>query len=324
MSSTRPRHLPHVGAALLSVILAGAASPAFAGKVTVFTRAETKTESGPGQVSASVTHGAFERGVGAAYEFAGGVGVAGATMSDSSQGGDFIPQVLSIAQFADTFRVGLGDGVGQDFADLGTGLYRMTVAISVGGSAEVGQGPAPSNGVPMSAQASYNWDYNLAGIRREGGTDLRTFEGRTTTTLTGLGGDGVFREVLHVRMNDFLGLSLNAASFSSAAAFGGGTARSEVDFSHTLRWAGVESIQYDAGGGNFVDAPDGFRLSLKSDATGFDYWNDAGPNPYTSGAVPEPATWALLIAGCGIVGGALRRNAKLRTTPFATSTRIAI
>lgn len=307
MARQRLTNRTRLGGAALA-LLVFAASPALAGRVSVFTRAETKTESGPGQVSASVSHGAFEAGAGAAYEFVGGVGVAGATRSDSSQGGDFIPQVLSIAHFADTFQVGRSDGVGQDFGDLGTGLYRLTVTISVGGSAEVGQSPAPSNGVPMSAQASYNWDYNLAGIRREGGTDLRTYEGQVTSTQTGLGGDGVFREILYVRQNDFLGLSLNASSFSSAAAYGGGTARSEVDFSHTLRWMGVEDVQYDAGGGNFVAAPDGFRLSLRSEATGFDYWNDAGPNPFTLGSVPEPASWALMIGGFGLAGGALRRR----------------
>lgn len=32
------------------------------------------------------------------------------------------------------------------------------------------------------------------------------------------------------------------------------------------------------------------------------------------GAVPEPASWAMLIAGFGVMGGALRRRAAVRTT----------
>lgn len=37
-------------------------------------------------------------------------------------------------------------------------------------------------------------------------------------------------------------------------------------------------------------------------------------NLSVSGAVPEPATWALMIMGFGAVGGAMRRRAKVRTT----------
>jgi hypothetical protein len=29
--------------------------------------------------------------------------------------------------------------------------------------------------------------------------------------------------------------------------------------------------------------------------------------------VPEPASWAMMIAGCGLVGGALRRRATIAT-----------
>ena len=31
---------------------------------------------------------------------------------------------------------------------------------------------------------------------------------------------------------------------------------------------------------------------------------------YTGGAIPEPATWGLMIAGFGLMGGALRRRAR--------------
>ena len=37
-------------------------------------------------------------------------------------------------------------------------------------------------------------------------------------------------------------------------------------------------------------------------------------NLSVSGAVPEPATWALMILGFGAVGGAMRRRAAMRTT----------
>nr|WP_243446236.1 PEPxxWA-CTERM sorting domain-containing protein [Polymorphobacter fuscus] len=49
----------------------------------------------------------------------------------------------------------------------------------------------------------------------------------------------------------------------------------------------------------------------------------AGTSPITltisdshiAGAVPEPASWAMLIAGFGLVGAALRRKASVRVTP---------
>ena len=33
--------------------------------------------------------------------------------------------------------------------------------------------------------------------------------------------------------------------------------------------------------------------------------------PFVAGAVPEPATWAMMIAGFGLVGGAIRRNRRI-------------
>ena len=35
---------------------------------------------------------------------------------------------------------------------------------------------------------------------------------------------------------------------------------------------------------------------------------------FSAGAVPEPAAWAMMIAGFGLVGGALRRQKKLTTS----------
>lgn len=54
-------------------------------------------------------------------------------------------------------------------------------------------------------------------------------------------------------------------------------------------------------------------------------WNDIYPafgnfgyiveyGPAVTGAVPEPATWAMMLAGFGIVGGALRRRRRVSVT----------
>ena len=52
---------------------------------------------------------------------------------------------------------------------------------------------------------------------------------------------------------------------------------------------------------------------------GFEDLNGGGDFNYTdlqfiarTGAIPEPAAWALMIAGFGLVGGAMRRKAKVR------------
>ncbi|WP_235890256.1 PEPxxWA-CTERM sorting domain-containing protein [Sandaracinobacter neustonicus] len=51
-----------------------------------------------------------------------------------------------------------------------------------------------------------------------------------------------------------------------------------------------------------ISAPNGSFTSESGDFLGFD------KTPTQSGAVPEPATWAMLIAGFGLVGAAARRR----------------
>jgi hypothetical protein len=65
-------------------------------------------------------------------------------------------------------------------------------------------------------------------------------------------------------------------------------------FGHTMYWDG---LVFDDATRNVV---------LTSASTGFDYRNSAFPD--VGGGVPEPATWALMIAGFGLAGGALRRR----------------
>jgi hypothetical protein len=286
-----------------------AASPAMAGQVSIFTRSQTVTQNGSGQVSASLFH-ADEQGRGSAYEFDGGVGVSSATQSVSRayppffSPSDNIPQVSASAHFADVFFTRVGRS-----GNIGTGAYLLTVGVHAGGGVVTHQSPAP-NGVPMAATAGYTFDYRLgSNIFREGGLNQVNFDGTVMTTESGVGSGGTFNEQLLVNIGNFTTLALNAASFASASSYGLGSASATATFDHTLRWLGVSRIQYDTGGGNFVDAPDGFRLDLISDTTSFNYWNAAGPNPFiTPGGVPEPASWAMLIAGFGLTGTVMRRR----------------
>lgn len=66
-----------------------------------------------------------------------------------------------------------------------------------------------------------------------------------------------------------------------------------ADFAHTIRWSGKG---YVLGNGGSGPATTNFAVSALS---GFNY---------SATAVPEPASWSLLIAGFGLVGTALRRR----------------
>jgi len=61
-----------------------------------------------------------------------------------------------------------------------------------------------------------------------------------------------------------------------------------------------------------VDAPAGFQFGFAVDYDG-SYYNDSTGIKFTvrtvqDGAVPEPASWALMVGGFGLVGGAMRRR----------------
>lgn len=85
-------------------------------------------------------------------------------------------------------------------------------------------------------------------------------------------------------------------------AYGPGYIYSLADFSHTLNWGGLVS----------ATAQDGSDLTSTlgiTAANGFDF-----RSAISSAAVPEPATWALMLAGFGIVGRAMRRRPKVRVS----------
>lgn len=91
-----------------------------------------------------------------------------------------------------------------------------------------------------------------------------------------------------------LGIFARALAGNASATAGAPFAISEatVDFSNTISWAGISSLTLN---GNPV------AYSLSS-ASGIDW-----TQPYAT-AVPEPQTWALMLAGIGIVAGLRQRR----------------
>lgn len=104
--------------------------------------------------------------------------------------------------------------------------------------------------------------------------------------------DDVMLVAIHVWNGDVLniGLQLHTSSLGHTPI---GFANTGADFAHTMYWDGLV----------FDDAS---RNVVLTSASGFDYRYSAFPD--TGGAVPEPATWALMIAGFGLAGSALRRR----------------
>ncbi len=93
-------------------------------------------------------------------------------------------------------------------------------------------------------------------------------------------------------------LSANWNASASIFLFGPGSGSAFVDFSHTARWLGLQSVVTSSG-------QDVTSVAVVSSNSGFDYSN-AAPG------VPEPAIWAQLLAGFGLAGGAIRvRRRKL-------------
>jgi hypothetical protein len=75
--------------------------------------------------------------------------------------------------------------------------------------------------------------------------------------------------------------------------------------------------------GNVADAFQGFTPTPSSLSLSF---NSTGGSPYSAsatlsvppaGAVPEPASWALMIVGFGLIGGAMRRRKVKTSVSFA-------
>lgn len=87
--------------------------------------------------------------------------------------------------------------------------------------------------------------------------------------------------------------------------------RRSYDLAAAVTALGVSQFRYlrlDGTGGGAINGDNGFD----PDSVGFINFVNLNPNP---GAVPEPASWAMMIAGFGMAGGALRRTRRSLGNP---------
>ncbi len=163
------------------------------------------------------------------------------------------------------------------------------------------------------ATSSISFDWSL-----QGGRSSVSGGGYKERSETGDGTGSIASEQaqLLLRPGDLLELDLNFLLFSQAniqdPRFSGFTSYHSValsDFSHTLEWGGITGFTAFDANGVAVDISPSARFTLLSD-DGFDFWNSAASFGGTA-AVPEPGIWAMLIAGFGLTGGAMRRRHRL-------------
>lgn len=289
-----------LGAALAALLVASRAPAATATSTVTgqnsnmtgagFATAEKSTASGFGQANG--------------YEFRGGVGVS----AFGGTGGTVSTQVnaRATAGISDSFRVTGASGL----SNLGGTVFGLTVPILVSGEATSSHSVFPANPQFTSlASAHYGYAWNVGGFSGAG----EVFNSKNTRGVA-FQSDSTqpAQEVLLlVRLGEVVSLSFGAFAEVGLLGLPNAPASATADFGHTLRWGGVTDISAMDASGAPIDLPADFTLSLVSGGSGFDYWNAAGQNPFTSAAVPEPATWATMILGFFGLGSMIRSRRTL-------------
>jgi PEP-CTERM motif len=299
--SSAPKRTVSLVAALL---LCAVAPTAFGGEVYV-TGAERKKVFNNGLTTAkTVDKGSYAEGN--AYEFVGGVGASAFASTKGIIGAASQAGAYGKAFFSDSFRVTL-----EQVADVGDATsFLLTVPIITSGTATINWQPSSFNpSLSSSGQAGYEYNWSVLNASGSGRYRISKPGSRPETIIDTTNGSNTAE--IRVTLGQVVPLRLYASADILVGAFAGTGASGAADFGHTLRWGGVSSISAFNSAGQSVALPENFNLSLVSDTTGFDYRNAAGPNPFTTTPVPEPETYAMLLAGLGLVGAiARRRNAK--------------
>lgn len=133
---------------------------------------------------------------------------------------------------------------------------------------------------------------------------LEKIDGWAGPIVTGSGVFGVQAFSVVVTFGEIITLDMIArADFSGKSGYvsgnGYGFFNGSTDLSNTFYWGGISSLLV---GGQQVS-----NFTAVSSSTNFNYANSYRP---AVAAVPEPATWAMLIFGFGLVGALMRRQTR--------------
>lgn len=127
-------------------------------------------------------------------------------------------------------------------------------------------------------------------------------EPATVRSLSALSGDYLVRVPVVYGLDTTLAVQTWCWAFAGAIA--GDAARALCDLGHSVYWGGITGLRSTHG-----HALAGW--SVRSDS-GFDYTRSFFGTLPPAAAIPEPASWALLIAGFAMTGGALRQTRRWR------------
>lgn len=194
-------------------------------------------------------------------------------------GGMTVVQSAGHAKLTDSFGAVAKDAAGNAV----TAGYMDVDVLATGTMSFSGSG----EGLNGSSSARIHYTFEL----QYGGTVAKSFQ------LTAPGTQPLSARLSH-RIEWFAGdkiwLSMEVDAATNAFLGGSGTADAKVDFGNSLDWLGVRNVT-DLNGVPVAS------YSMVSADSGVDW------GVYTP-AVPEPASWGLLLAGLGLTLGVVRRQ----------------